>query len=150
MKTFREFTEDEAEPEMDEIAAMDIALRLSLAKELDLLTEGIWRDAHLSGWKYRTDPARPQMNQQAHVHVSLNKHTSAPNKQASWNADGSRHDRKNFHDKTGATHAAQDIARQALMLPPEFILEENALRKLAEEAVTGSSDAQFYFKIERA
>jgi hypothetical protein len=88
------------------------------------LDEGAgWRDSRISGLKYRIDPARPQMMQKRHVHVAAAKHTSTKSKQVSWDDEGGRHDRHSFNDKLGARGDYQDVARMALGLPPETILE---------------------------
>jgi len=87
------------------------------------LDESTWQDAHISGMKYRIDAARPDMKQRRHVHVAADKHVNSPKKQASWNDDGKRHDKKNFNSKLGAQHAYRDVARAALGLPDNVILE---------------------------
>ena len=46
------------------------------------------------------------------------------NMQASWNDDATRHDKKTFNEKIGSLKIAQTIAKNALGLPDDTILEE--------------------------
>jgi hypothetical protein len=88
-----------------------------------LLYEGDWQPSHISGIWYRVDPERPEMKQQRHVHVAAKKHIKISTKQASWNNDTTRHDRKTFNVKLGSQGSYQDVAKTALGLPPETVLE---------------------------
>lgn len=54
----------------------------------------------------------------------LKKHQSSKNQQASWNVDGSRHDQSTFNAKVGVQSKAQAIARRALGLPDDVVLED--------------------------
>lgn len=102
---------------------LEIDDELLRAVGLPLDEGGGWRDSRVHGLKYRVDSARPQMNQKRHVHVAAAKHTSAKLKQVSWDDEGGRHDRHSFNDKFGARGDYQKVARVALGLPPETILE---------------------------
>ena len=88
-----------------------------------LLYEGQWRPSEISGIWYRVDPARPEMKQQRHVHVASQKHIKAPTKQASWNTDTTKHDRSTFNDKLGNQGSYQAVAKSALGLSSDTILE---------------------------
>jgi hypothetical protein len=44
--------------------------------------------------------------------------------QATWNQDGSKHDKKTFNASIGSLNTVQTIARDALGLPGAFKLEE--------------------------
>lgn len=82
-----------------------------------------WRASGFGDWVYRIDPERPEIRQKRHVHIARRKHIAAKGKQASWNEDGSRHDRSMFDERTGALQVVKEIARTVLMLPPDFRLE---------------------------
>jgi len=57
---------------------------------LQLIQEGIWKDAHISGYKIRVDaPHTPDGKR--HVHIAHTKHIYNKNKQVSWNEDKTRH-----------------------------------------------------------
>ena len=56
--------------------------------------------------------------------MCLKKHQASKNQQASWNADQSRHDRGTFSTKVGSQSVAQAIARKALGLGPDVVLED--------------------------
>lgn len=90
----------------------------------ELLTEGGWVSSGKDGWMYRVDPARPEMHQRRHVHIAKEKHTGTKNKQASWNDNKTRHDKKTFNTSVGGLNVVQDIARQVLSLPNDAVLEE--------------------------
>nr|CAF05642.1 hypothetical protein [Archangium disciforme] len=108
-----------------------------------LLNEGEWRPSHISGIWYRVDPERPAQKQQRHVHVAAKKHIKIPTKQASWNRDTTRHDRKTFNAKLGSQGSYQDVAKTALGLPPEAVLE-HVVENPAEQQMllTESTDPQ--------
>lgn len=98
--------------------------RDSRAVQAGMIQESIWRNSEYSGWTYRIDSARPEIRQQQHVAVCLKKHQSSKNQQASWNVDGSRHDQSTFNAKVGVQSKAQAIARRALGLPDDVVLED--------------------------
>jgi hypothetical protein len=82
-----------------------------------------WTQSAVKGLVYRIDPERLELRQKRHVHVASQKHTSAKNKQVSWNDDGSRHDRHSFNDKLGRQVDYRNVARAALGLSASTILE---------------------------
>jgi hypothetical protein len=88
------------------------------------LREGAWRQSGVFGLWYRLDPAREDMKQKRHVHVAATKHIKNSDKQAAWNDDGSRHDRKRFNGKLGSQASYRNLARAALGLGDDIILEE--------------------------
>ncbi len=98
------------------------------------LDESKWQDAHISGMKYRVDPERPDMKQKRHVHVAAAKHVNTPTRQASWNDDGRRHDKKNFNAALGAQAKYRDVAQRALGLDANVVLE--AIEPKRASAVT--------------
>lgn len=113
------FKESLAEPEY-----VIVQLPAALLSEATLLNEGKWMPSGKSGWMQRVDAANPAIPTQRHVHVARKKHTSSKTLQAAWNADGTRHDRKTFNDKVGALDAARTIARTALNLGDDIMLEQ--------------------------
>ncbi len=101
-----------------------IELTTDLVPRTALINEGLWVASGKKDWMQRVDPERPNMNQQRHVHVARSKHVNSKDRQASWNADGTKHDQKSFNSKIGSIRTVQDIARQALNLSRDFKLEE--------------------------
>ncbi len=79
--------------------------------------------SRVRGLYQRIDPARPEMKQMRHVHIGDKKHLGTPDQQASWNDDGTRHDRHSFNDKFGSRANVRDVARVALGLPDDMVLE---------------------------
>lgn len=116
LKTFKEFLAEN----LDYIIVL---LPADLVDEKALLNEGKWMPSGKSGWMQRVDPANPAIPLQRHVHVALSKHTSSKTQQAAWNADGTRHDKKTFNDKVGSLDAARTIAKAALNLDDDVVLE---------------------------
>ena len=107
-----------------------------------LLNEGRWVHSGKKDYMLRVDPQNPSIPAQRHVHIAHKKHVSAPNKQASWNVDGTRHDKHNFNAAMGSNAKVQQIARQALALPDDVQLEtivqqDAALLLEASELITG-------------
>lgn len=100
-----------------------VQLPAGLVQEAVLLNEGKWVPSGISGWMQRVDAANPSIPMQRHVHVARLKHISTKTRQAAWNEDGSRHDKKIFNDKLGSLNAARTIARAALNLGDDVILE---------------------------
>jgi len=88
-----------------------------------LLNEGQWQPSQVQGIWYRVDAERPEMKQQRHVHVAAKKHIKTPTKQASWNTDLSRHDRKSFNAALGKQQSYQAVAKAALGLSSDALLE---------------------------
>ena len=100
----------------------------SVVPEQALLNEGRWVESSKNGWSLRVDAADPAIPLQRHVHVSRTKHTSSKNQQASWNQDGSRHDRKSFNTGVGSTAVARELAKAALGLADDVVLEHAVQR----------------------
>ena len=88
-----------------------------------LLTESRWVNSGISDLCMRVDPERPEMRQKRHVHIAHKKHVNANNRQVSWNNDGSRHDRGRFDDGFAGMKQAQAVARIALCLSDDQLLE---------------------------
>lgn len=58
-----------------------------------------------------------------HVHIAHKKHLSSANKQVSWNDDGTRHDRGRFDDGFKGIEKAKAVARIALNIADDIVLE---------------------------
>lgn len=97
------------------------------------LNEAHWIPSAVKGLWLRIDAARPEMKQRRHVHVAQKKHIRAPHNQASWNVDQTRHDRNRFDVKFSKRADVQQVARSALGLSPDAILENCIPR--AEEVI---------------
>ncbi len=82
-----------------------------------------WRPSGVKDIWYRVNPARPENGNLRNVHVAHQKNIKGKAKQASWNELGRRHDKMTFDDKVGSKHSVKAVARKALGLPPETILE---------------------------
>jgi len=95
-----------------------------LVPEIALINEGRWVLSGEKDWMERVDAKNPSLNQLRHVHVARAKHVNVKTQQASWNDDLTRHDRQNFNSKIGSIKTVQDIAKRALKLPHDAILEE--------------------------
>jgi hypothetical protein len=91
--------------------------------ELIDLNESHWKDSGKKGYMLRIDPENSAMKQKRHVHIAKSKHINSKSMQASWNSDKTRHDRKSFNSNVGSINAVQSIAREALGLPSDAILE---------------------------
>jgi hypothetical protein len=102
---------------------LEVDEELLVAAGLQLNERTDWRPSNVKGLVYRIDPARPAMHQKRHVHVAAREHVAAKNKQVSWNDDGGRHDRHSFNDKFGKRTDYRMVARAALKLPPQTVLE---------------------------
>ena len=90
---------------------------------LQLALESIWVSSGHKDWMYRVDPPNPSIPLKRHVHIAKSKHTSSKSMQASWNDDGSRHDKGSFNTSVGDTARVREIARTVLQLPPNVTLE---------------------------
>jgi len=90
---------------------------------LDTIQEGHWVDSFKKGWSQRVEPANPQINLQRHVHIARKKHINTKNQQVAWNQDGTRHDKKTFNPNLSGINTAKQIARDAIGLGPDIILE---------------------------
>ena len=118
--------------------------------KLKLITEGLWKNAHMKGYKVRVDaPHTPDGKR--HVHIAHSKHTSAKSKQVSWNDDLFRHDKKSFDPFFKGLKKAKEIARKELGLDANAILESlrpkgNILLKSIQ--TTNQTDDVFYFHLQ--
>ncbi|MDD4965379.1 DUF6367 family protein [Halothiobacillus sp.] len=90
---------------------------------LSQVQESIWIDSDYKGWKYRVDPENPSIPLKRHVHIAKSKHTNSKNMQASWNSDGTRHDKKTFNQSIGSIKRVREIARNILKIGTEITLE---------------------------
>lgn len=118
MLTFKEFQES------DGIDYFIVEISSDALSAEILINEGRWVDAGKNGYMYRVDAENPAINLQRHVHIAKTKHTSSKNMQASWNQDGSKHDKKTFNSKIGSQNLVQAIARDTLNLSDTLELEE--------------------------
>lgn len=121
---------------------------------LDILEEGIWVNSNKKGWSQRIDPAQSQMNIQRHVHVARDKYINTKSKQVTWNQDCTRHDRKSFNANLSGIETAKQIARDALGLNQNAILEQmgkaNQLMLLTEsvdDVISSSPFEPFYLSL---
>lgn len=148
MKLFEilERMEEEKEPEEISVLLSGEVLRCC---GLNLVQESIWMDSGYKDWKYRVDPEDPKIPQQRHIHIAKSKHTSSKNMQASWNLDGSRHDRKSFNPKVGNVDRVREIARSVLKIGPEITLENydesNSKQILTEDSSADGKIAYVFF-----
>ncbi|WP_148217437.1 DUF6367 family protein [Allochromatium vinosum] len=120
--------------------------------EIALLNEGKWVDSGKKDYMQRVDAENPSIKQRRHVHIAKSKHINNKNMQASWNDDGTKHDKKTFNSKIGSISTVQDIARQALGLKNDFKLEEaakapNLLLQLNEALDIGVTPVLFIAKL---
>ena len=112
---------------------------------LDRLEESQWKKSKNPDYWIRVDPARPELKQRRHVHIAHKKHLSAKNKQVVWNDDLTRHDKKTFDVAFKGMSVAKDIAKSALGLPTDAVLENmsplSRLEFLVEEVLDEGADA---------
>ena len=109
-----------------------------------------WVPSPVKGYWQRVDTPKFD-HEQLHVHIARSKHITAKNKQVSWNQDGSRHDKKSFNDNFTGMEKAKQIARNALNLPSDKILEyveDNAGKLILENIENLERKSRVYiFKI---
>jgi hypothetical protein len=86
------------------------------------LTEGDWKPSSENGYWQRLDTPKFGF-EKLHVHIAKQKHINAKNKQVAWNDDGTRHDKKSFNQNFNGMEKAKEIARKALCLPSDTVLE---------------------------
>ena len=110
----------DAEPNEISVLLSSDALRRC---NLQITLESIWMPSGNKDWMYRVDPEDPRIPLQRHIHIAKSKHTSAKNMQASWNTDGTRHDKSSFNPSVGSTERVRDITRSVLGIPPNIVLE---------------------------
>ncbi len=127
--------------EISVLVSSDALLRCNL----EIALESIWMDSGYKDWMYRVDPEDPRIPLQRHIHIAKKKHTSTKNMQASWNADGTRHDKKSFNTSVGETGRVREIARNVLSIGSEIALESiNAPRsdRVLIDDIAFSSDGK--------
>ncbi|WP_017842788.1 DUF6367 family protein [Methylotuvimicrobium buryatense] len=116
------FDEPDEGADDDQIKHIFVKVPESLLQSDCLALESYWKPSSYKDYMMRIDPEDPNIPQQRHVHIARKKHTSSKSKQVSWNADGSRHDRGSFDEKS-VTNTVRDIARKALKLDATITLE---------------------------
>ena len=119
VKSFKEFLQE------DGIDYFVLVMPKELVPEVTLINEGQWVSSQKKDWMLRVDAENPAIKQQRHVHIARAKHIGSKNKQASWNTDGTKHDKISFNSKIASMSIVHDIAKQALGLPDDFTLEES-------------------------
>ena len=87
VQSFREFLAE------DGIDYFIIEVPEEYVPETAVINEGRWVDSG-KGYMIRVDAEDPSINQRRNVHVAKAKHISNKNMQASWNDDGTKHDKK--------------------------------------------------------
>lgn len=96
-----------------------------------LALEGRWL-SYDNQWSYRIDAADPKIPQKRHIHISKTNQTSTKTKQASWNDDGSIHDKHSHNKKIAAMRVVQKIAINKLGI--KGTLSEEQINLLQETA----------------
>ena len=147
MKLFEILEKLEEKREPDEISVLLSEEALSRCG-LSIIQESIWIDSGYKDWKYRVDPENPNIPQKRHIHIAKSKHTASKNMQASWNDDGTRHDRKSFNTNVGSTDRVREIARNVLKIGPEITLENYSgiqSRQTLVEDISSSSDGKIAY-----
>lgn len=113
-----------------------------------LLNEGRWVESGKADWMLRVDAANPAIPLQRHVHIARAKHVSAKGEQASWNEDGTRHDKGSFNTSVGSQKVVKDLARSALGLSAGAILEQRVPpQNILVESVARTGKAQIVYLV---
>lgn len=107
-----------------EYIVIEVAGNISNYTNNAFISEGRWINSGKKDWMLRVDPKNPDIGLQRHVHIAKSKHINAKNMQASWNQDKTRHDKSTFNQKVASTAVVQQIAKQALNLDDDTLLEE--------------------------
>jgi len=123
MQSFKDFLEEE------DINYLIVDIPENLLDDSLLLLEGRWIDSGKKGYKMRIDKPTDH-TQKLHVHIAKDKHINIKTQQVAWNDDGTRHDKKTFNTKLGSSPKVQQIAKQALNLDDNIILETYIPTKL--------------------
>jgi hypothetical protein len=87
-----------------------------------VIQEGVWKHDNKSGFDYRKDQPHTSPGEY-HIHICDPKHHSAKDRQAAWNASGTRHDKGSFYDDLPRRKDAEELARRILKLPDNVVLE---------------------------
>jgi hypothetical protein len=135
--TFNEFLAEQ----IDEV---HIELPENIFLGLNLVTEGYWVDAPRAGWSYRVDPENTSTLTQRHVHIAKSKHVSTKDQQASWNKDGSRHDKSTFNSSVGNIDFVRQLARDVLNIPDSIMLESYGSVSVEPEVMFNSKGRAAY------
>ncbi len=109
---------------LQEVDELVVCLPEDSVPAIGLLQEGRWVNSGKADWMLRVDAANPALPLQRHVHIARAKHVAAKDQQASWNQDGTRHDKGSFNTSVGSQRVVQDLARTALGLDPGVLLEQ--------------------------
>ncbi|HGS5808137.1 DUF6367 family protein [Vibrio parahaemolyticus] len=124
MKSFSDFLEEQELQNGIDYFILEVNDQ-ALIYKLEQLNEGRWNSSGKKDWMYRVDAANPSQKQQRHVHIARSKHTNSKNMQASWNQDGSKHDKKTFNSNIAQLNVVQSIAKDVLGLNSTVKLEES-------------------------
>ena len=111
------------DPPLPDYIVVEFSGTVSKFVDFAVVNEGNWVHSNRKDYMLRVDPANPAIPVQRHVHIARKKHVSAKNMHASWNQDGTRHDKGSFNKSIGDRAIVQSIARQALQLPDDVRLE---------------------------
>lgn len=147
MKLFEIVERMKTENEPEEISVL-LSGEMLRCCGLNITLESIWMDSGYKDWKYRVDPEDPNIPLQRHIHIAKSKHTSSKNMQASWNSDGTRHDRKSFNTKVGDVGRVREIARSVLKIAPNLTLEnynESQSTQILTEDISSSEDGKIAY-----
>ncbi|WP_318492185.1 DUF6367 family protein [Photobacterium leiognathi] len=105
---------------------------------LEFMSDGsilhsLWKPSSFNDWWYRVDPENPENKVQRHIHIAKKKHRNSKEMQASWNVDGSRHDKKSFNETIAEHNKVRSIASETLGVDKDnlqIITENNLIRSL--------------------
>lgn len=136
--SFKEF------PSKQQINEVIVEVPEDILSRLNLIMEGRWVDAPRSGWSYRVDPRNTSTHTQRHVHIAKSKHISAKNMQASWNQDGTRHDKSTFNKSVGDKQFVKKLARDVLNIPDSVILESYGSASIEPEILFSADGSAAY------
>ena len=117
IKRFANFNDNDDEQHIIILVPQELKI-----ESIDLLNEGIWKDSAEKGIRVRVDAPHIPSGKR-HVHVARKEHQNSKDMQASWNDDGSKHDKKSFNNNFTGLERAKNAARQALGLDDSVILE---------------------------
>jgi hypothetical protein len=123
MQGFKDFLEE------TDVDYLIVDIPESLLNDSLLLLEGRWIDSGKKGYQMRIDKPTDH-TQKLHVHIAKDKHINTKTQQVAWNDDGTRHDKKTFNTNLGSSSKVQQIAKQALNLDDNIILEMYTPTKL--------------------
>ena len=131
-----------------------ILIDRSHIQNFESLNEGRWMQSGTKDYWLRLD--KPKFNsEQIHVHIAKEKHINAKDKQVAWNQDTSRHDKKSFNTNFNGFETAKRIAKDALNLSQDAILENinntegNMILESNESLTTSGFTYIFRYKSEK-